>query len=166
MLEWDDPRWADLEGGYRVPYDPRPALQRIKQETEVQVAWEELWEELHHQGDVGTASFAAVPHLVQIHAEQDVPNYNVFAMLCVIERARSGEGNPAIPDWLKKGYEQAWQDIIPLALRDIARSESEDLLRSAFSAIAIARGLQWLSTLIFDFSEAETQEMIEAYLGA
>ncbi len=50
-------------GGYGVPYDPEPALKRLSSSHEEAIS--ELWENLYHQGDVGLASYAAVPALVQ-----------------------------------------------------------------------------------------------------
>jgi hypothetical protein len=40
-------------GGYRTAFDPRPALQNLESNVRVKEAWQELWEGLHHQGDVG-----------------------------------------------------------------------------------------------------------------
>lgn len=61
-MDFDDIGWAGLLGGYRVPYDPRNALRRLEG-GDAEAAWQELWAELYHQGDVGEASYAAVPHL-------------------------------------------------------------------------------------------------------
>lgn len=66
LLSLDDPLWPALEGGYGVPYDASLALKALKAGEDV---WHELWEELHHQGDVGVASYAAVAQLVDICAE-------------------------------------------------------------------------------------------------
>lgn len=66
MLSFADKRWSDLKGGYRMKFDPRPFLSSIETDEDTDAAWHELWEELHHQGDVGDASYAAVPHLVRI----------------------------------------------------------------------------------------------------
>lgn len=56
MLGFSDPRWNQLECGYRVRYDPRPALAKLQSGVDVAAAWEVLWQELHHQGDVGVVS--------------------------------------------------------------------------------------------------------------
>jgi len=56
--------WGELNDGYGAPYDPRPAIAKLRAEPLDQAAWGELWNELHHQGDVGAASYAAVPLLV------------------------------------------------------------------------------------------------------
>jgi hypothetical protein len=52
-MDYDDPRWADLCGGYRLPYDPRNALRSLEANTNVAEAWTDLWNGLHHQGAVG-----------------------------------------------------------------------------------------------------------------
>jgi hypothetical protein len=67
MLSLDDKRWQDLEGSYRTRFDPRPLLSELEADKNAKAVWHDLWEELHHQGDVGVASYAAVPHLVRIY---------------------------------------------------------------------------------------------------
>lgn len=47
--------WGELEGGYRQRYDPRPAFAAL---ADGHGDWDELWQELHHQGDVGVASYS------------------------------------------------------------------------------------------------------------
>lgn len=56
MLKLDDPRWSEMEGGYRIPFDPRPLFGKLQANQDVETVWNELWNELHHQGDVGEAS--------------------------------------------------------------------------------------------------------------
>ena len=53
MLDFKDERWVGLQGGYRMPFDPRPGLLRLESGNNLEAAWAELWEQLHHQGDVG-----------------------------------------------------------------------------------------------------------------
>jgi len=67
MLDLNDKRWAEMKGGYRAPFDPRPLLAQIETGKKLDETWYELTGELFHQGDVGEASYAAVPHLVRIH---------------------------------------------------------------------------------------------------
>jgi hypothetical protein len=59
MFNFEDERWKKFLGGYRRAFDPRAALQRLESNVHVKEAWHELWGGLHHQGDVGEASFAA-----------------------------------------------------------------------------------------------------------
>lgn len=83
----EDEKWIGLEGGYRgCQYDPRPALTRLRAGDES--AWTELWNELHHQGDVGLASYAVVPQLVRIHRDRDIPDWQTYALIGTIEVCR------------------------------------------------------------------------------
>lgn len=56
MISLYDARWLDLTGGYRMSFDPRPLIKRLETDTDTTGVWQELWNELHHQGDVGEAS--------------------------------------------------------------------------------------------------------------
>ncbi len=86
----------ELISGYGTPYNPFPVLQRL--ETDHESAINELWENLYHQGDVGTASYAAVPILVQ---------KGELSLVAAIEVARHKDHNPEIPSELVAGYNQA-----------------------------------------------------------
>jgi len=103
MLSLDDERWSSLNGGYRVPFDPRPLLRNLEAGNDVQAVWDELWQGLHHQGDVGEASYAAVPHLVRIHRQRGVVDWNTYAIVATIELARGIGTNPDVPAWLRQG---------------------------------------------------------------
>jgi hypothetical protein len=97
MLRFDDERWTKFFGGYRTAFDARPPLRNLESNVQVKEAWHELWEELHHQGDVGEASYAAVPHIVRIHRERGLDDWNTYALVAVIELARGKGKNPVYP---------------------------------------------------------------------
>ncbi|MBI3072160.1 MAG: hypothetical protein HYY84_08575 [Deltaproteobacteria bacterium] len=161
MLSLDDERWSHLEGGYRVPYDPRPALARLRDGDGA--AWDELWNELHHQGDVGVASYAAVPLLVEIHLERDVPEWQTYALIGTIDVCRMREGNPKLPDWLQHEYAGAWESIVAVGCRDLQRTKEETAVRSILGVIALAKDIRTLGEIILDFTGDELLEMIQAF---
>jgi hypothetical protein len=165
MLQFDDERWAGLQGGRRFPYDPRRALQDLERGANVAAVWSELWDELHHQGDVDSASYAAVPHLVRVHRLRDVADWNTYSLVGAIEHWRSSPRNPAIPAWLKSGYDEAWRALPALAMRDLARSEDPLLTRCALGVVAMARGLRRAGEILLEFTDDELEEMISQYLG-
>lgn len=70
MISLEDARWSSMCGGYKTPFDPRPLLTRLETDSDTTEVWHEFWEGLHHQGDVGEASFAAVPFLVKSYRER------------------------------------------------------------------------------------------------
>src|SRR4051794_35770324 len=102
MLPLDDPRWQTYRGGYRAPYDASPALRRLFDEGATPELWDELWEDLHHQNDVGSASYAAVPWLVEFLRRCPKLDWNPLGMIAVIELARPS--NPPVPPELGESY--------------------------------------------------------------
>src|SRR5437870_3276476 len=131
MLSFDDPRWAELKGGYRVKYDPRPALQALES-GQVAAAWQELWNELHHQGDVGESSYAAVPHLVRIGGRVCPDDWNLYSIIAVIEECRAETDNPPLPDWIADSYFRALNEIERLALSKMADANDGTLVSCLF----------------------------------
>jgi hypothetical protein len=77
----DDPRWVGLEGGYRVPFDPRPLLRELARPGDHRLVWEQLWTELYHQGDVGAASYAALPPIVEIECGAATPEWEAYSFV-------------------------------------------------------------------------------------
>jgi len=102
MLPLNDPIWKNLKGGYGVPYDASVPLARLERgDAEV---WEELWQELHHQGDVGDASYAAVPQLVRICGDLSGRDWNLYGLVSTIEVERHRKSNPPLPKWVRGDY--------------------------------------------------------------
>ena len=119
MLSLKDKRWPELLGGYRIPIDVRPLLSRLEIEQDTTSVWEELWNELHHQGDIGEASFAAVPHLVRIYRKRGIVDWNTFAIVAIIELARKEGKNPDVPKWLEDGYFSALRELAEIGAHEV-----------------------------------------------
>ena len=162
MLSLDNPRWQSLTGGYRCPYDASVALRQLEHGEDV---WDELWTELHHQGDVGPASYAAVPHLVRIAVQQRGGDWNTYAIVSTIEIARLHPPNPELPDWLEQSYVQAIQDLAKLALVELESTDDDLLVVSALGLIALARGLKKLGMLIGMTDASEIDEILKERHG-
>ncbi len=124
MLSLDDKRWENLEGGYRTRFDPRPLLSELEADKNAKAAWHDLWEELHHQGDVGVASYAAVPHLVRIYRKRGVLDWNTYAIVAVIELARNDGKNPEVPNWLAGDYFQAIRDLAEVGAIEVLQTKN------------------------------------------
>jgi hypothetical protein len=159
-LHLNDRRWTRLLGGYRVPYDPRRALLALERGTDVDNAWDELWNELHHQGDIGEASFAAVPHLVRIHERRSVPDWNTYLLAAIVELARDDPRNPKLPADFRKSYEIAWTRLVEIGLRELKAAESETLVTSIIAVVAIAKGQRTLGRFAIEFTEDERREIL------
>ncbi len=148
--------WNQLQGAYGRPFDPRPALHAIEAGGG---SWESLWEELHHQGDVGLASYAAVPLIARLAESAERPDWNPFALAATIEEARSGGGNPQLPDWLAGDYAEAWDRLFRAAHRLLPDAVEAPMLSALFAVLAIGKGQRRLARLAL-LSEGERGDLI------
>ena len=160
MIPLDDPRWKQLAGGYKQPYDASHALLRLESGEAV---WDELWQELHHQGDVGEASYASVPQLVRIARDLPRRDWNFYGLVSVIEVERHRRSNPPLPAWLIDDYRMALDELHEVAIEDLRRTRDELTVRSIIGAIALAKGHIKLGALLTKFDESEIQEQLERY---
>lgn len=115
MISLADPIWKELEGGYRVKYDASIPLTILSEETnfsKIKSILEELFEELHHQGDVGIASYLSVPHLIEIGITRKIVDWRIVALIAIIEIERHNEENPTIPHEYEKEYLESLQKVL------------------------------------------------------
>jgi hypothetical protein len=155
VLSLDDERWNGLKGGYRMPFDPRPLLKKIESGSDLKSTWHELWGELHHQGDVGEASYATVPHLVRIHRQRATPDWNPYALVACIELARGQGINPELPDWLENEYFEAIQELAKIGISEFPRANTPEQLRGILMILALSKGFRTYAKVILEYSEEE-----------
>ena len=160
MLPLNDPRWNTLAGGYKTPYDPSDALRRIEAGKD---AWDELWQELHHQGDVGEASYAAVPHLVRIAKLLPRRDWNFYGLVSTIEVERHRKSNPLLPGWLVQDYKEAMAGMLEFALADLRRVTDRATVLSILGATALAKGYVTLGAMISHSDESKIVEVLDKY---
>jgi hypothetical protein len=163
MLAYNDPKWKEFKGGYKLPYDPTPVLQKLEDGTDTAGVWEELWQELHHQSDIGEASYAAIPHLVRIHEENHTLDWNLYALAATIEIERHRKTNPPLPPWLAQDYREAWKILLNLAIDDLRAAKDEITVQVLLGVIALGKGLLTLGAVISDFTEDERLEILDKY---
>jgi hypothetical protein len=161
MINYDDEKWTELDGGYSELYNPVGALLKLENGNTAKDVWEELWNELHHQGDIGMASYAAVPHLVRIHKNSQLLDWNLYALVSTIEIERHRKTNPPIPKWLESSYFEAWKSLLDLGLSDLKQTVDEKAIRSILGTIAIAKGLLKFGSLISYYDESEVSGYLE-----
>ncbi|HWO35395.1 MAG TPA: hypothetical protein VNO32_41905 [Candidatus Acidoferrum sp.] len=144
--------------------DPRPLLAELESAENKDTAWHGLWEELHHQGDVGEASYASVPHFVRIHRTDGTVDWNTYAMVAIIELARGKGNNPELPTWLEEDYHRAIRELAKIGAAEIRHADEPDTVRAILSVIAIAKGLRTHGRFLVEYSEDEMLD-IEARAG-
>ena len=148
--------WETLEGGYRVPYDPRAAIAEIARGGD----WSPLWEELHHQGDVGTASYVAVAMIADLAQHGFGSDWNSYALPVTIELARQQFGNPAIPDWFADAYRGGWERLFAAGLAALPSANEALLAESIISLLAVHKHLPQLARAAA-LSEDERRDLFD-----
>jgi hypothetical protein len=141
MLPLDDPRWQSYTGGYRDAYDASVPLRRLFAGGASSELWDEFWQELYHQGDVGPASFAAVPWLVEYARRSPELDWNAFGLVAVIELERPHSClNCPMPSELADGYYEAINRLPEVVSAHPQKEWLPILMQHITACIALARG--------------------------
>jgi hypothetical protein len=163
-MELTDNIWQELEGGYRTPYDVSIPLRKLEEIDDPEIMkpiWEELWNELHHQGDVGIASYLAIPQIVKIGINKEIIDWNLLGICCVIEQQRILGDNPDLPKDFENYYANGLASLKILATNYLERELDKTTLIIALSTIALFSGQIKLSKAIMEF---EDEDMLDEFL--
>ncbi|UQN06541.1 hypothetical protein [Deinococcus sp. QL22] len=166
VLPLDDPRWASLQHAYGSAADVPDLLKALNGVPApldgASEPWFSLWSALCHQGDVNTASYASLPHLVadavRVPAPGRVGHLHLAATIVALGQA---ERSPAVPKDLQEGFDAAVQRLGELALDGLgaAAALSEEELSVLLGTLAVARGQSSLGNLLLQWtSELECGE--------
>ncbi|MEX8518384.1 MAG: hypothetical protein AB3X44_07705 [Leptothrix sp. (in: b-proteobacteria)] len=110
MLSLDDSRWSELQHAYGAASDVPPLLKQLADlpsSENDRDPWFFLWSALAHQGDVYSASFAAVPHVIEALASAPMmAEFSYFQFPAWVEICRIKNCVP-IPEDLSPAYFQS-----------------------------------------------------------
>jgi hypothetical protein len=90
--------------------------------------WSEIWDTVHHQGDVSISSYIAVPEIFKVYKEKKWFDASLPAFLAVIENCRQKEKNPKLPDWLKDKYFQTLEETVKYCAENISKQWDREIL--------------------------------------
>jgi hypothetical protein len=155
MISLNDMRWQNLKGGYGTPFDPRPLLKNLNSGMDASAVWHDLWEGLHHQGDVGEASYAAVPEIVRIFRKRRANSWNTYAIVSIIELARDRRGNPKVPSWLKRDYFRAIKNLAEVVSTQVLKNNDVEETRAMLAVLAISAGARVHARFLINYSAEE-----------
>jgi hypothetical protein len=138
--------WTLLRHAYGWASDTPALLRRVAADPRPQAdlsapPWEPLWSSLCHQDDVYTASYAAVPHIVEIARTTRGPIDFSFLLLptCIEISRRKGLG-PTVPEALAAAYHQAVLALADCVCCHAAEEWDEYMARVAAAALVVAKG--------------------------
>ena len=152
MLDLNCEKWKCLKGGYRINYDASILLKELENtqdENRIKKIMDELWENLHHQGDVGLASYFAIPHLIRIGIKNQIKGYDIPGIVAVVETQRHAN-NPKLPDEYLEEYKKEIKEITQLINQNQENEWERDYAVYATAAIAAVNGQVDLAKTILD----------------
>ena len=168
MLSLDSPKWSELVHAYGMASDIPHLLRQLETMPPFngeEEPWFSIWSSLAHQGDVYSASFAAVPHVVRILAQ--APNqadFSYFQFPAWVEICRQKK-SVMIPKELQMDYFSALKQLPSLVAAAADREWDEALLSSALSAIAVAKGYGKVAEAIQELNTSVAEEFMEWFFS-
>ena len=165
MLKLDDAHWAELRHAYGPATDIPALLLQLEEShraKNVPDPWFMLWSSLAHQGDVYSASFAAVPHVVRILADlpAETPKAQFFHFPAWIEICRQ-QNNIPVPEAFARDYESALNKLPALVAAAASQPWDEEFLRAALSAIAATKGYASIAEAVLELSPKIAGDFLE-----
>jgi hypothetical protein len=123
--------------------------------------WFTLWSALCHQGDVYSASFAAVVTMEAILAkapERATPSF--FGLPASIEIARANRGHE-VPEQFAQAYRAAVEGLARSALVYLRDGKEQDTRASALSLIAASVGEPRIAEVLLEIQEDALNDLLE-----
>jgi hypothetical protein len=143
IMDLDNKLWASCKGAYNIPYDASRALRRLRDNSHPQDAkmiFAELWDNLHHQGNVELASYLAVPHLVSICISKNSFDWNYIGLCVVIENCRLKDHNPELVSEVESTYFDSLRTFESYLLLNFKSITDQTALRLSLALFATLRG--------------------------
>ena len=170
MVPLNSQRWHEFKHAYGDAADVPRLLEQLqslppndKPEAEPYFS---LWSSLCHQGDVNTASYAAIPHVVA--AIRDAPErapWTLFLMVACIEVSRTSGRGPTIPGDLTEAYNSALCEVPLLVGRAAAGKWDHWYCGAALAAIAAAKGFPSLAEALLELDPGSVQDLLKRKLS-
>ena len=155
MLSLDSPHWNELKHAYGVASDTPDLLRQLgsfpTSEGESD-PWFTIWSSLAHQGDVYSASFAAVPHVINALSKgPEKACFDYFQFPAWVEICRHNN-NTKVSDELLPAYQEALRKLPALIAAASVNEWDEGFTRCALAALAAAKGTHSLAEAVLELS--------------
>jgi hypothetical protein len=168
MLSLDSLEWKELKHAYGSASDIPELLRQLDtlpSANGTAEPWFSLWSALAHQGDVYSASFAAVPHVVRVLATApEVASSTYFQFPTWVEICRQRH-SLHVPDHLASDYFHALKMLAGLVCAASAREWDSDFLSVALSAMAVSKGFALIAEAMQELNNDTAEEFLKTIRG-
>lgn len=164
MLSLDSSRWSELQHAYGAASDIPAMLAKLVDtptSEDSSEPWFSLWSSLAHQGDVYSASFAAVPYVIEALASNPLrADFTYFQFPAWIEICRR-KNKVEIPADIAPAYFESLNRLPSLVAAASSREWDADFLACALSAIAAAKGQTTVAEAIQELTPDVAEEFMK-----
>jgi hypothetical protein len=168
MLSLDSPVWSTLQHAYGKASDVPDLLRQLEPFPKSDGSaepWFSIWSALAHQGDVYTASFAAVPHVVRILAsDPNAASDYYFWFPAWVEICRQRHAT-AVPDDLADDYFAALARLGSLVCAVVDKVWDRDFMVCALAALAVSKGHALIGEAIQELDETTAESFLKEIHG-
>jgi hypothetical protein len=165
LLPLEDSRWATYRSGYRIPYDVVPIIRQLQRDGATEKFWEEVWTELHHQGDVGEATYALVPYLVDFQARHRDLDERLLHFCVLVDLQQPENNNPPIPPELEFSYMRSMHALPVIGAERLNRGVTEEVVMGVAAAMALAAGHRVLARAYLEFGRDDALPYLKDLCG-
>lgn len=163
-MDLDNKIWSTIDGGYKIPFDASIPLKQLRSTNDQKIIadiFTDLWDNLHHQGDVGLASYLALPQLVTICIDKKSFDWNFVGLCIVIEHCRQTDHNPKLLDEFKSEYFDALKTLEQYLLTNFKSIKDPTTLRLTLALLATVNGQVELGKAIENLDEDMVKDFLE-----
>lgn len=168
MLSLDNQNWKDLNHAYGSARDIPDLLQQLRAhpnptQNYSDEPWFSLWSRLCHQGDVYTASYAAVPHIIDICSTTTDPiDFGFFQLPGCIEIARASGRGPDVPEMIAADYKLAFVRLPECIEKQYGYEWDDAMAQSVAVALLAAKGRFKVAEAISEMDSHIMEKIINA----
>lgn len=161
--------WGQLEHAYGSAEDVPALLSQLSsfpdESLSDQEPWFSLWSSLFHQGNIYSASFAAVPEIVRhLQASPHQATLSFFALPSSIEIARAKNSVP-VPSEVSTAYFKSIRALGALAEGWANSKHDGHIAQAAVAAFAVSVGQHGYAELTLEIPPEEIQEVFTWFWG-
>jgi hypothetical protein len=161
VLSLQSERWSELQHAYGSAADVPALLERLSDlpaSDGTTEPWFTLWSALAHQGDVYSASFAAVPHVVAALAIAPAKAGATFLQFPAWVEICRAKKQVDVPEDLKTSYFESLARLPGLVAQAANREWEADYLACALAAIAAVKGQHVIAEAVLEMSSPKIAE--------
>jgi hypothetical protein len=153
MLDLRSSRWSDLSHAYGSAADIPNLLRQLEsappQENYKSEPWYSIWSSLCHQGGVYSATYAAMPHIIEVASRKgDRERFDCLNFVGYAEACRHRAGAPPIPADLKDDYLSAIDAALEIFLACLKQKWDEEETKTLLGGFAAIKGYPKLGDVI------------------